>query len=404
MRLLVICAHYPPMLAPEGVHARMLCERLAEHGIETHLLTSALAEPAPARGFTLHPEMPDWTWRNRSRLLRSMQSINPDVVLLIYVGWVYGEHPMITFAPTYLRRMGSGARFVAQFENVMGAKVGSLKRRMLWAFAAAAMNPRNVSVAYGSLLRDSHAIVALSELHLREILQALPAAQEKSTVIPAPPLLEVLPDPEGAVRSAGRKRLGIQNGGSFVFTYFGHIYPGKGVEHLLPAFAQVRHMLAGAEEMKPRLVLIGKGQPAIEQQLRRQASDLKIEADITWTGHCDAVGSCASTYLRASDVVVLPFDQGLRLNNSSFSACIAHGLPVVTTRGDEMESAFVDGTNVLLCPAREPDALAQAMLKTATSPELRARLSQGATRLSRDALSWEKNIASTLRVLRGDAG
>ena len=45
-------------------------------------------------------------------------------------------------------------------------------------------------------------------------------------------------------------------------------------------------------------------------------------------------------YLCAADICVLPFNVGVRLNNSSFAAAAAHGLPIVTTRGEMLESAL----------------------------------------------------------------
>jgi len=52
-----------------------------------------------------------------------LRRCNPDAVLLMYIGWVYNRHPMVTFAATLSKALVPRARFVTQFANVTGAKI-----------------------------------------------------------------------------------------------------------------------------------------------------------------------------------------------------------------------------------------------------------------------------------------
>src|SRR3712207_7440015 len=49
------------------------------------------------------------------------RSSSPDAILLLYIGWIYKHHPMITYAPTIARLLLPRVRFVTQFENALGA-------------------------------------------------------------------------------------------------------------------------------------------------------------------------------------------------------------------------------------------------------------------------------------------
>jgi glycosyltransferase involved in cell wall biosynthesis len=84
------------------------------------------------------------------------------------------------------------------------------------------------------------------------------------------------------------------------------------------------------------------------------------------------------------------------IHNSSFAAAVAHGLPVLTTRGETLEGAFVDRENVLLCPPRDPEALARLIETFLEEPKLQERLRTGALAMAREWFSWERAIERTM--------
>ena len=97
---------------------------------------------------------------------------------------------------------------------------------------------------------------------------------------------------------------------------------------------------------------------------------------------------------------MLPFDDGVSMNNSTFAAAAAHGLPIITTRGAVLEEPFVHGDNVFLCPPRDPDALADAIEVLMSRPELRERLAAGACKMTTEWFSWDKAIERTIATLQ----
>ena len=397
MRLLILCSHYPPRRSPESAHTLLLCEQLAARGIEVDLLTSELLPDFPApKGFRLHPRMKSWGWRQFPSLLFTIRRLRPDAVLLIYIDWIYECHPMVTFVPAALRWLHPRTPFVTQFENVSGlsgmiSPNGTMNRFAKW-FASLLAGRRQLHPTYGSLLRDSSYVIALSERHAEAFAIADPGVSPKTRVIPAPPGMRFASEEKSAsARQRGRMLLGLSEQ-DVVLAYFGYVYSMKGVETLLTAF--------GSLPPDTRLVIIGgSGDIAYLEKLHELSRSAGGAERVIWAGHCKPEEEFASLYLHAADICVLPFNDGVRLNNSSFAVAASHGLPIVTTLGESLEAPFLDGENVRLCPPNDSVALAATIAELIRSPETRKRLAAGARKLAKNCFSWDRVIESTLEVL-----
>jgi glycosyltransferase involved in cell wall biosynthesis len=204
-------------------------------------------------------------------------------------------------------------------------------------------------------------------------------------------------------RIKGRQALGADPA-DFLVSYIGYLYPGKGIETLLRALK-----LLTTQRPQVRLAIIGgsiarvfEDQPDYLATLRALASDLGIADRVVWTGDYRWDSDEASTFLRASDACVLPFDGGVHLNNSSFASATAHDLPVITTRGTLLEPQFVHGKNVFLCQPKSPTELATAITTVVDDPSLRRTLSDGSQHLARQWYSWGTAVDKTLALL-GDS-
>lgn len=395
MKALVISAAFPPMRAGEAEHALYLCRHLAASGISVHVLTGQEGEAQNADTFTVHPVMPCWGWRNLPRLIRVLQSVRPDAVLLIYTAWLYQFQPMITFAPVLVRRI-LGCPFVTQFEFVDGMRAGPPRyAKGLTYLARLVAGPKTHSF-YGALLRGSRRILVLTNEYRDALAKDAPEVAAKSILVPPPPLLRIAPEEGGLTRQRQRADWGVGED-AFVLAFYGYVAPRKGLETLIPALAQV-----AKQRPQVRLVLIG-GQldeyDAFTEDLRRQVQELGVADNIIWTGQYPSDSEMPSQCLWASDAAVLPFDAGITVNRSSFAAVAAHGLPTITTRGETISSLFVDGENVLLCPPRDVEALAGAVEQVVASAELRARLRAGIRTLALEWFSWDYAVRQTRNAL-----
>lgn len=402
MKLLLVAGAFPPEPLAEANHALHLAEALAAAGHEVHVLTrrGALSSGLP---FQVHAVMPGWRWRDAPRLMGMIRDCGPDAVLMIYIAFCFDDHPMATFAPTLSHRAAPGIPFVTQFENSLGVKAESCRlptraaRRLVKSWVGAA----GVDYEYGTLLRDSDRVIVLSRRIEDRLAAHDPVVRTKSAFVPPAPLLRMPPDPDGALRRRGRERLGIRPD-EVALVYFGFIYLSKGLETLLPAFREVRGSVPTA-----RLVIAGGLASHLHdervpylQGLQELATRLEIQDAVTWTGRLDWDTNDASECLRAADLCVLPFDDGISMNNSTFAAAVAHGLPVVSTRGRVLEPEFLDGVNVLLCPPQDPGALARTLLRVIGDPGLQARLREGASRMAEEWFSWSGSMQRTVDALR----
>jgi glycosyltransferase involved in cell wall biosynthesis len=142
--------------------------------------------------------------------------------------------------------------------------------------------------------------------------------------------------------------------------------------------------------------------PLYADVLRNQVKELGLEDRVGWTGDYRWDSDVGSSYLRAADICVLPFDRGVYLNNSSFSAAASHGLPIISTRAEVVEPAFVHEENVLLCPPKDPAAMAAAIERVVDDAALRHRLRDGVRRMAQEWFSWDRVIERTLNAITGN--
>jgi FkbM family methyltransferase len=387
MRVLIVSV-FPPDPAPEANHALHISEYLEKSGFDVHVLCGKGSISATRRGIVVHPVMEDWTWSSLPKLTQCLRESRPDVVFLLYLGWVYRFQPMITFLPTICKSVLPGVPCVTQFEAIdtsprpQSIWSECLRKGMeLWA------GHKNVHRWYGTLLRDSACVIALSSPHRDRLVHEYEDVQEKCFVIPPPPLIRFCSEEPSTVRSQTRTAIGASES-DFVLIYWGFIYPGKGVETLLQAFDIVFR-----QDSNVRLVLVGG---SLEVSMSASSSDyfrmvqqlterLSIAERITWTGQFQWDSDTGSRYLHAGDACVLPFDFGVTLNNSSLAAASTHGLPVIGTELPEgHDEALQHGRNIYLCQPRDPEMLAEAILSLKENALMRERLRTGAIRLAQD--------------------
>lgn len=202
--------------------------------------------------------------------------------------------------------------------------------------------------------------------------------------IPIAPNISPVPVTEDR-RRAWRQRLGALDG-TPVITFFGSVTRQRGLLDLLEATKSLRrHSLPGF------LLVIGSFEPRYarsahyECQVRESLKDGLSAGWIKFAENCPS--QVVSEYLHASDVAVFPFVRGARSNNGSLLAAVAHGLPVVTTRGPDTPEGFAERYGVALVPTGNPAALSRRLNDILRSDEEKSRLRARAL-LAAKAFSW----------------
>lgn len=404
MRALIISPTFPPVRSGGADFAYGFCERLGQRGTEVQVVTSAEPNIARSNNFGLTTVKHNWGWRDLLFLARLTRGFRPDVVEIHFAGSIYHHHPMVTFLPQALKLFARRPRIVLFVEYP--EPVAYRPRKILDRFVAKAVSLwrrlRHIDPLWGTLLRQSDAIILLCEPHRTQLIEIDPQIAARCETIAPPPPVKISSRDDDEATSV-RKKLGIDSNQTLL-AYYGYVYPNKGIETLLDAFCLVAPARPGL-----RLILIGGANEVVLRTLNRPfyLEELKkriVESDIAdrviWTDFYPAESEEPSRLLRAADICVLPFDDGVLMHRSTFAVAAAHELPIITTRGKHLESIFVDGENVLLCKPRNPESLAEAINLLIARPELQRRLSEGARKLSSNFFSWPRCLERTLAVFQ----
>ena len=75
-------------------------------------------------------------------------------------------------------------------------------------------------------------------------------------------------------------------------------------------------------------------------------------------------------------------------------AALAHGRPLISTRGAEVAAPLAHGENLWLVPPGEAGSLAEAIGHLAQKPGLREQLGKGAAAIA-SRFTWERIAAET---------
>lgn len=131
--------------------------------------------------------------------------------------------------------------------------------------------------------------------------------------------------------------------------------------------------------------------------LEQLIAELGLGTRVHWTGFLPEQG--VSDYLRAADLMVLPYRDGASFRRGSLMAVLAHGRPFITTTPVTPCPELVHRQNVWLAPVDDAGRLADAIQELAADSELRARLGKAALRLSQD-FSWDHIARRTADYFR----
>lgn len=168
--------------------------------------------------------------------------------------------------------------------------------------------------------------------------------------------------------------------------YVGTLQPRKNLARVIDAFARVAGRLGDVQ-----LVLAGK-RGWLYDDLFAQVTRLGLERRVVFPGYVDDADLPA--LLSGAVALVFPsLYEGFGIPVLEAGAC---GLPVITSNTSSLPE--VAGDAALLVDPHDVDAIAEAMYRLATDPELRAEL----TRRGRENVkrfSWEKCARETLAVL-----
>jgi glycosyltransferase involved in cell wall biosynthesis len=187
----------------------------------------------------------------------------------------------------------------------------------------------------------------------------------------------VIPNPVNFQFDGGRTKGCLRSrypalDGKRIILFLSRLDPKKGLDLLLAAFARLR-----ARTPDVALVLGGSGEERFVAQLRRQARELGIEADVLWAGFLEKDDKKAA--LADADLFALPSYS----ENFGVAAveAMAAGLPLVVSDCVAIHREIAAAGAGLVVSCRE-DSLADALSRLLDDPGLRREMGRRGKTLS----------------------
>lgn len=299
MRILLVSGSVPPMRCGVGDYTAALARTLSAQS-QTHvaILTSQFADTLPREGdYEQFNLIREWSWRDARTAFQLIQKWKPDVVHLQYPTLGYTSKLLPSVIP--LLAWAAGAMPVRTWHEAFSGRASGY---FLVQFA-----PPGPSV----VVRPN-----FSELMwppLRPVLGRRP-----------PTLIEGASSiPRSSMTPEDRQRLRLHylQGQSRLIVFFGFLYRFKGADQVFKI----------ADPARDALVIIGNS----DVDLAYTAEIAHLCETAEWTGRAELVGYLpvqdVADLLAAADAAVLPFLNGGGSWNSSISAAVLQGTPVVTT-------------------------------------------------------------------------
>jgi len=376
MRIGILTGEYPPMQGGIGAHCDVLARKLVEQGHDVFVFSGHDAEQqSPTLPITTHrgwgvgciPAISRWAKKNKL-----------DVINLHFQTAAYNMSAVVHFLPQVIQSPPIITTFHDLRFPYLFPKAGKLRDDIVT-----------------HLVKHSAGVVVTNHEDFRQI-QAL----NTSEIIPiGSSILSIQED--NFDRTLWRERAGVGEN-EFLIAHFGFINHSKGVDMLLYALSVLRQ-----QGIPAHLLMIGgrtgtadPTNAAYAKTIDDLIEQLQLEPVITWTGFVKS--EQVSAFLRAADVVALPFRDGASYRRSSLMAAIHHGCVIVTTKPRIEIPAFINGENMMTFPADDPVALADLLRSLYAVPSLGKTLKQGVHEL-RQQFNWDSiardNVAFFQRVI-----
>jgi glycosyltransferase involved in cell wall biosynthesis len=364
LKIAIICQNYPPARFEGGIshYSALLARRLVHMGHEVHAFTSSeFLEPIrdKASQFGVEITRIDGPWNHTTvATIKKLAERNKlDAVVLQYAPASYKTSFRIRWALT---------RFTCQkitaFHTLWGQGIDKLVALFLLVG-----NPK--------IIATNSEIMAILERHIPFLLR-------KTYWIPI-----------GSNILVSNRVTAANDQSPPIVSFFGMIYPGKGLDMLLDVAEAVKN-----KGYQFQFKLIGGSiiyHPAFHEEFLNKIRQKPLEGAVDYLGLLPAEE--VSQWLQTSRFLFLPYDKGLSDRRGTYMAALAHGKPVLTAPPVVPMPFIKNGLHALWPEKGDVSNYAELFIKLLTDNELIRRLEQGAKGLS-SCFTWER-IASELDLV-----
>ena len=374
-RWAILTGEYPPQSGGVSDYTRLVAEGLAAFGDEVVVYAPPqdIGADADAPGVRVCRLQHRFGPRALGWLDRELARDRPDRILIQYVPHAFGLKAMnLPFAAWVATRAQRLAPVSVMFHEVAFPFV----RQPLRHNVLAIVNRVMARVIAGAADRVLVSIPGWNDLLVEICPRARPAEW-----LPVPCSVATAADP-GAVAIA-RCRYAPDPSTPLV-GHFGRF--GSLITDLLePAIVALLR-----NDHRARVLLIGRGSEEYQDHIVAAHPDLA--GRVIGTGELSSVGVAA--HLRACDLLLQPYPDGVSSRRTSVMAGLANQVPVVTNLGALSEPFWATSTAVAVVPGPDPAALATAVAEVlALSSESRLSFGARGAELYRSEFSLERTIA-----------
>ena len=338
----ILTGEYPP--TPGGVsdYTRLVADGLARAGCEVHVWTGEAPAGVDApddAGVSVHREAGRWSPVGLDRLGRELGPTGRRRLLVQYTPNAWGRKGLNFGFCRWVAARGQGGDFVRLMFHEIRYYTRLLDRPTRWPL------PTLHRAMVRRILTGASRVDYATEEWGRQ-LRAFP--EVRGTPLewqPVPSNIPVVDDPEGV--AAVRRRFAPR--GELVVGNFA-TFPDDHRRRLRGIFA--RTLLNGGGRVG---LLIGRNGGRFAGEL--VAAHPSLAGRVFATGALGAAD--VSRHLRACDLLIQPYPDGLCARRGTATAALAHGLPMATTRGSFTEPLFDSSGCAALAPIDEPGGLSR---------------------------------------------
>jgi len=385
-RWAILTGEYPPQSGGVSDYTRLVVEGLAAVGDEVAVYAppQGLGPDSATPGVRVR-RLPDrFGFRGLHWLDRELTRDRPDRILVQYVPHAFGLKAMnLPFAAWVAAR----ARWVAPVWVMFHEVAFPFVRRPLRHNLVAVVNRAMVWAVAGAADRVLVSIPSWGRLLCQICPRARPAEW-----LPVPCNVATVADPE--VVAAARSKYAPDPAAPLVghFGTFGRLI----ADLLEPAVVGLLRT-----DPRARILLIGRGSERYHVHI--SASHPDLAGRVAGTGELPPAGVAA--HLRACDMLLQPYPDGVSSRRGSVMAGLANRVPVVTNLGILSESLWAASTGIAVVPGPDHAALAAAVVEVlALSPENRLALGARGAALYFSEFTLEQTIERLLDSEPAPAG
>lgn len=370
----LLTGEYPPGSGGVGDYTRLVACGLVERDCAVHVWCPAAAESMDDAVHVHH--LPDQFGARSRRMLEDAFTAMPGCVLLQYVPNALGARGAnLPFCLWLLRLRQRSIDVRVMFHE----PYFYFAWERPWRNALAVIQRVMAAV----LIRASR-VAYLSTATWRRYL----GPWGSSTMIESPIPATIATAATADSVAAWRARFAAGNSDALIVGHFGTFgdHVGREMTGVAPA------ILHGAT--RARFAFIGRGGEAFAAALAHREPALGARLQATGALSRDDV----SAALRACDLVVQPYPDGVTTRRTSVMAALANGVAVVTTDGELTEPVWRATGAVQLAPASDPAALAAVTVALLDDARARTSLAASGRRLYDARFALEHTLDALLNV------